>query len=388
MCFYRVMLTLFDFEVKSVLKKNMIFGKYRIPGRGFFVLSLALVMSLLTPDNARAELPSIASAGAGKVLDEVFRLFDTRTMTEDDLGAGAGDFNHLDVSVNVVEEDDGTFAGYKNLGVAHVDNHLNIREEADENSELVGKMTKNAGCEILSISGNWAHIKSGKVEGYCKTEFLYTGEEAIKVGMEAMTLMATVNTTTLFVRENPDKESAVMTMIPMGEEYEVLEGEDGDAWVKIAVDEDEGWISTEFIKMGEKLDQAMSLTELKYGQGISDVRVSLCNYAKQFLGNRYVWGGTSLTNGCDCSGYVQSLFRKYNVYLPRTSAAQSTVGTKIDPSQAQPGDLFFYAKYGRINHVALYIGGGMVINAASRRLGIRINSAYYRKPAVVRRVLD
>ncbi len=285
------------------------------------------------------------------------------------------------------QDQDGKIAGYVNIGVAHVDNHLNIRENPDENSDLVGKMTKDAGCEILEVSGNWAHIESGKVNGWCKTEFLYMGDEAKARAKEAMKLVATVQTTTLFVRDEPNTDSAVLTMIPIDEDYEIEE-QDGD-WLKIAVDDDEGWISADYVKISEQLDKAMNLTELKYGEGVSDVRVNLVNYAKQFIGNPYVWGGTSLTKGADCSGYVQSIYRKYGISLPRTSAAQSTVGKKISPSEAQPGDLFFYAKSrGRISHVGIYIGNGQIVNAHSRKTGIRINSAYYRTPAVVRRVLD
>ncbi|MBO5551596.1 MAG: C40 family peptidase, partial [Lachnospiraceae bacterium] len=157
--------------------------------------------------------------------------------------------------------------------------------------------------------------------------------------------------------------------------------------VKIQIDEDEGYVSSEFVKLSEQLDKAVTMKELRYGQGVSDVRVSLVNYSKQFLGNPYVWGGTSLTKGCDCSGYVMQIFRKYGYSLPRTSRQQATCGTKIKASEARPGDLFFYSKAGRINHVAIYIGNGQVINASNPKSGIKINNAYYRTPAAVRRII-
>ncbi len=282
---------------------------------------------------------------------------------------------------------DGTIAGYYNLGVAHVDNSLNIREKPDEKSKLVGKMNKNAGCEIMGSSGEWYHIRSGKVEGYVKSEFIYSGADAIKVALEKMVLMAHVRTTTLFVRAEANTDSAILTMVPIDEELEVLEGKASDDWVKIAIDEDQGWISTEFVSISEQLDKAATVQELKIGQGVSSVRVSLVNYSKQFLGNPYVWGGTSLTKGCDCSGYVQQIFRKFGISLPRTSRQQALCGTKVAASEARPGDLFFYSKYGTINHVAIYIGGGQVINASNPRSGIKISNAYYRTPAAVRRVL-
>jgi len=355
---------------------------------------LIIAFSFLTPGNAHAQNLSIVSAGAGAVLDDIatyFTTWDISEHSEEVLSAGeaAAEYNTVSSDISGIDQDnDGTIAGYKNLGIANVKDHLNIRKEPDENAELVGKMTKHAACEILDVSGNWAHISSGKVDGYCNTEFLYTGDKAKEVAEEEITLVATINTTTLFVRENPSKDAAIVTMVPIGEEYVVTEGDKDSEWLKIEIDEDQGYVSSEFVTLAEQLDKAMNLTELKYGEGISDVRVSLVNYAKQFIGNRYVWGGTSLTKGADCSGYVQSIFKKYGVYLPRTSAAQSTVGKKISPSDAQPGDLFFYARGGRIGHVGIYIGGGQIVNAHSRRTGIRIDNAYYRKPAVVRRVLD
>ncbi len=420
-----------------MLNRNF-YEKLKRKNRG--VVCTAIIAASITcsglaaPETAHAAEYTLVSAGAGSVMDtecteEILTLADNNVSeeisveegtsdevqteqsgdenndtdeksthaveTDEDLssklnaGAAAEDSlrEKADAIADFDQDQDGKIAGYVNIGVAHVDNHLNIREEADENSDLVGKMTKDAGCEILEVSGDWAKIESGKVKGWCKTEFLYMGDEAKARAKEVMKLVATVQTTTLYVRDEPTTDSAVLTMIPMDEEYEVEE-QDGE-WLKIAVDDDEGWISADYVKISEQLDKAMNLTELKYGEGVSDVRVNLVNYAKQFIGNPYVWGGTSLTHGADCSGYVQSIYRKYGISLPRTSAAQSTVGKKISASEAQPGDLFFYAKSGgRISHVGIYIGNGQIVNAHSRKTGIRINSAYYRTPAVVRRVLD
>ncbi len=353
--------------------------------------ALELASNITSEEISSEEISDEVVVDNGSEADTNTHAIETDEDLESKLNAGAGAEDDIREEAEVLAEydqdQDGKIAGYVNIGVAHVDNHLNIREEADEESDLVGKMTKDAGCEVLEVSGDWARIKSGKVEGWCKTEFLYMGEEAKKRAKEAMKLVAKVQTTTLYVRDEPTTESAVLTMIPIDEEYEVEE-QDGD-WLKIAVDDDEGWISADYVTISEQLDKAMNLTELKYGQGVSDVRVNLVNYAKQFIGNPYVWGGTSLTKGADCSGYVQAIYRKYGISLPRTSAAQSTVGKKISASEAQPGDLFFYAKSGgRISHVGIYIGNGQIVNAHSRKTGIRINSAYYRTPAIVRRVLD
>ena len=110
------------------------------------------------------------------------------------------------------------------------------------------------------------------------------------------------------------------------------------------------------------------------------------SYATQFVGNPYVWGGTSLTRGADCSGFVMSVFANYGISLPHSSRAQANCGTKISASDAQPGDLFFYGNGSSINHVAIYIGGGRVVHASSPKSGIKISGAYYRTPVKVVRV--
>lgn len=277
--------------------------------------------------------------------------------------------------------------GYTNLGIAQVDNHLNVRDKAGEDGELVGKMTKNAACEILSIEGDWAHIKSGKVEGYVHTDYLLTGEEAKKKAEEVVYTVARVNTQTLKVREEPSTDCPVITLVAQDERLEVVE-QKPEGWAKIMLDDEEAYVSTDYCIIEQELDTAVTMKELMYGGGISNTRIDLCQYAKQFVGNPYVWGGTSLTNGADCSGFVQSVFKHFGVSLPRTSREQANVGTKISLADAQPGDLIFYAKGGTINHVALYIGNGQVVHASSPKTGIRVSNATYRTPATVKRVLS
>lgn len=286
----------------------------------------------------------------------------------------------------VEEEQPQNHWGYTNLGIAHVENHLNIRQEPGEDGKLVGKLPKDAACEILGIENGWAHIKSGKVEGYCSTDYLYMGSEAIRRGQEVASMIAIVNTQTLKVREEPNTESVVITLIPQEEELEVVEVMD-NGWVKFLLDDEEAYVSGEFVDVEERLEKAVTLTELLYGQGVSDVRVDLVQYAKQFVGNPYVWGGTSLTNGADCSGFTLSIYKKYNVSLPHHAASQAQLGSKVSMSEIQPGDLVFYAKNGSINHVAIYIGNGQVIHASSPKTGIKISSVNYRTPACARRYL-
>lgn len=114
---------------------------------------------------------------------------------------------------------------------------------------------------------------------------------------------------------------------------------------------------------------------------------AIASYGLKFVGNPYVYGGSSLTHGTDCSGFTMSVFKKFGISLPRTSGAQSRVGKKISPSSARAGDLIFYASGGRVNHVALCIGGGRVVHASNPRVGITTSNLYYRTPYCARRVL-
>lgn len=276
--------------------------------------------------------------------------------------------------------------GYTNLGIANVDNNLNIRAVAAEDGKLVGKLPKNAACEVLDSDGIWAHIKSGKVEGYVSMEFLLTGIPAKRRAEELAVTMARVTTDSLKVRAQASTESEVITLVPNGEELEVADVE-GD-WVRVYLDDEEVFVSADYVSVSSELNTAITMTELLYGQGVSNVRVDICQYAKEFLGNPYVWGGTSLTKGADCSGFVLSVFKKYGVSLPHSSVAQSNSGTTIKVSEAQPGDLIFYGNGKSINHVAIYIGGGQVIHASNPKTGIRISNVSYRSPVKAVRILQ
>ena len=275
--------------------------------------------------------------------------------------------------------------GYTNLGIAHVDNNLNIRAVAAEDGKLVGKLPKDAACEVLDDDGTWAHIKSGKVEGYVSLEYLFTGIPAKRRAEELATTVARVNADGLKVRAEANTDSEVITLVAGGEELEVAAVE-GD-WVKVYLDDQEVFVSADYVEVTSELGTAITMTELLYGQGVSDIRVDICQYAKEFLGNPYVWGGTSLTKGADCSGYVLSVFKKYGVSLPHSSVAQAKCGTTIKVSEAKPGDLIFYGNGKSINHVAICIGNGQVIHASSPKTGIKISNISYRSPIKAVRIL-
>ena len=148
------------------------------------------------------------------------------------------------------------------------------------------------------------------------------------------------------------------------------------------------YVFGEYVEVSEDLDTALTITEVLYGEGVSDVRVELCEYAKQFVGNPYVWGGTSLTKGADCSGFVLSVFAKFGVELPHYSVSQSQEGTKVAIEDVLPGDLIFYSNGKQINHVAIYIGNGQVVHASSPKTGIKISKYNYRTPVKYVRILQ
>ncbi len=312
--------------------------------------------------------------------------------TEDMLTAGVGDLYHSPLSkveyVEIAKKAEGALWGYTHLGICNVEeNNLNIRQEPSEDGKLVGKLPKNAACEIKGSENGWAYIASGKVEGYVKEEYLLTGFDAKMKGEELATAIAVSTADALNIREMPSLDAEVVTQVASGESLDIVEIQD-DGWIKVYLDDEEVFVSADYVDVKSDLETAITMTELMYGQGVSDVRVDLCQYAKQFLGNPYVWGGTSLTKGADCSGFVLSVFAKYGVSLPHSSRAQSKMGTAINASQLQPGDLVFYAKGGVVNHVALYIGGGQVIHASSPKTGIKISSYNYRTPYKMVRILQ
>ena len=265
-------------------------------------LSLGVPSSALAAENGGVAVPS---AGVGQILE-----------------ANVAEEEYLAAAEEAKNERKAIY-GFSNLGIANVSNYLNVREEPSEDGKLVGKMSKNSGCEVMDISDGWAYIKSGKVTGYVKAEFLLTGKEARARADEVATDMAVCNSGGLRVREEPSTESPVITLVAEGEELEVVEQLDG--WVKIMLDDEEAYVSAEYVNIAKKLERAVTQTELIYGKGVSDVRVDLVNYAKQFLGNPYVWGGTSLTNGADCSGFVQSVFKNYGVSYARTVTPKTRI---------------------------------------------------------------
>lgn len=276
--------------------------------------------------------------------------------------------------------------GYTNLGMSVISSgNLNIRQEASTDSEVVGILTNHNACELLEDAGDWYKVTSGKVTGYVSKQYLVTGDEAESIAEQEIKTVATVNTETLNVRAEKSTEAEVLSQVGNSEAFTVNSVADG--WVEISVDDSVGYISQDYVTLAQALPTAKTIEQVKYGDGVSDVRASVVSYALQFVGNRYVWGGTSLENGIDCSGFTMRILGKYGVSLPHSSKAQPSCGTKISASDAKPGDLFFYGSGRSISHVAIYIGNGQIVHASNKRDGIKVSNAYYRNPICVTRYL-
>lgn len=276
--------------------------------------------------------------------------------------------------------------GYTNLGMSVISSgNLNIRQEASTDSEVVGILTNHNACELLEDAGDWYKVTSGKVTGYVSKQYLVTGDEAESIAEQEIKTVATVNTETLNVRAEKSTEAAVLSQVGNSEAFTVNSVADG--WVEISVDDSVGYISQDYVTLAQALPTAKTIEQVKYGDGVSDVRASVVSYALQFVGNRYVWGGTSLENGIDCSGFTMRILGKYGISLPHSSRAQPSYGTKISASEAKPGDLFFYGSGRSISHVAIYIGNGQIVHASNKRDGIKVSNAYYRNPICVARYL-
>ena len=286
-------------------------------------------------------------------------------------------------------EDIAKRCGYTNLGMSVVtEGNLNIRETPATDGKIVGKMTNHNACQINSVEGEWTNITSGEVTGYVMSSYLLTGEEALKTAGDEIRRVALSQTDGLRVRTSPGTDSGIIAVVATGEALTLAEEEIKDGWICVDGDDQIGYVSSEFATVTEYLPTAKTITEFKYGSGVSDVRAEVVEYATQFVGNRYVWGGTSLTNGVDCSGFTMQVFAKYGISLPHSSKAQPSYGTKIDASEAQPGDLFFYGSGRSINHVAIYMGDGQIVHASNKKDGIKISNAFYRSPVCVVRYFD
>ena len=287
---------------------------------------------------------------------------------------------------------------YDHLGVSLASDYINVRSSPKEDgiNNIVGKFPGYAGCNILGEEDGWYKIKSGPVTGYVRKDLIATGDTAQNLAVQHAQVMAIVNTESLNVRSEASTDSKAWTAVTSGQRYNVLNQLDG--WVQLELDagdddgEDQGaFVSTRDnnVTVQYALQEAIEYyPAVEAANAAMAFRNKIVNFACQFVGNRYVWGGTSLTHGCDCSGFTQSVLKNFGISVPRVSRDQARTGSKVTSATMRPGDLIFYAnRSGTINHVGMYIGNGQVVNAASTRSGIRIYRWNYRTPVAIRNVI-
>ena len=236
---------------------------------------------------------------------------------------------------------------YSDMAFANVQSFLYIRSEPTTDSEWVGKLYPDYAAKITGPVGEWTAVESGDVTGYVKTEYILTGAEAQTYAENLVT-----------EAQQEGKEEAEAFTYAVSRKSE-------EAQMTQEVQEN--------VQQTETTE--VSAQPASNGQAIVD-------YACQFIGNPYVWGGTSLTDGADCSGFVQSVFAHFGISLPRTTYDQINAGVEVSYDQAMPGDLICYD-----GHIGIYIGNGQIVNAQNPEQGIGISPATYTTILSVRRIV-
>lgn len=366
------------------------------------------------------------AAGFSKMLSQC--LIDTDKVAEAQAAEAAAQSEEA-AEEQVSENDVPVVASeYADIAIAQVDNYVNVRAEANTDSEVLGKLYNNSAATVLETTDDgWYKINSGSVTGYVKAEYVVTGDE--ELARRVSTRYATVTTTTLYVRTEPSTESSILTMLGEGDDFVVVDDSMKDTgWVIVTTEEGDGYVSTEYVNLWTDFVKAESKAEeearlakeeaerqaaaaaaeaakkkasrsSKSSSGSSTSTSSsagssgsysapsgsdgqaVANYACQFIGNPYVYGGSSLTNGTDCSGFVMSVYAAFGIGLPHSSSGQRSCGYEVSLSEAQPGDIVCYS-----GHVGIYVGNNTIVHASTPSSGIKYSTATYRSVLSVRRI--
>lgn len=311
----------------------------------------------------------------------------------------------------IPEEPTCEYPEWQNSVVANVEGSLRVRAEASTDSDIVGKLYPYAVATILEAGEEWTKVESGNVTGYVANEYLMFGDEAGAYITENYSYCATVEVPALNVRQEQSTESACIGSVTGGMELEVLS--ESEEWVEIRYsDEVTGYVAKEYVNVGWNYPEAMTVEEeqemikallasqasVQRQSANSETAVipvvntsaeglalgqEIANYACQFVGNPYVYGGSSLTNGTDCSGFTMSVYAQFGYSLSHSSGVQMGQGTAVALDAVQPGDIICYS-----GHVGLYIGGGQIVHASTESTGIIISNMYYTSPIGARRIVQ
>lgn len=350
----------------------------------------------------------LPSGGIGATLSEGVTLDNIQENTENSNVEIATMIEPLEVAsceepvLAVVETADEEF---ENVVVAKVKDYVKVRSEASERSAVIGKFYENAVGLVLTEENGWYQIQSGNVIGYVKKEYCITGKEAQALASELGNRMAQVLCERLVVRYGASEDAEIMGMVAMGDAL-IVTGET-EGWVRVDVEEGFGWISKDYVRVytdyirAETTEEEQKRLEKEAEDrekariaaakmaiftvektDETEMGIAVAKYAIQFIGNPYVWGGESLTEGVDCSGFVMKVYEHFGVELPHSSAADRHQGYAVKGLEnALPGDLICYS-----GHVALYIGDGQIVHAASEKSGIKVSKADYRQILAIRRI--
>ncbi len=333
--------------------------------------------------------------------------------------------NAEQVSDNCVSEEETYEEEYSNFAIADVDHYVNVRNQPTTEGEIIGKMYDGSVAEILTVvegeGGDWFQITSGNAEGYIKAEYFIYGEDAAAVMDEYVSIYAEVIADRLNVRAGQSIDEKRIGYIDKGEKVKVTEncGE----WIRVQYTEQkEGYVSAEYVMLLEEYKYAKTLeeeqielsakTEREKRENISSqempevienvelpaetytsneqLRKAVVDHAMQYVGNRYVSGGSSLAGGTDCSGFTCFVYADFGYSISRTPSGQfSGSGRSIDYSAIQPGDIICYSSNGKsCTHVGLYIGNGQIVHAANSRRGVVVQNADYDTIIGIKNVID
>lgn len=273
---------------------------------------------------------------------------------------------------------------YSKMGIVECPKFLNIRQQPTTESAIVGIIPNGGVVEVKRTGDLWHAVKSGDISGYVLKEYLVTGAKAESLAEQCSIKKIRFNSIgSIYAAKN--KSSKVWDRPITGSTYNVIE-DTGD-WVTIDLDSAIGYISKdEDITYYMGLETAMPYYNVS---NVSEQRKDVIKYAMQFLGKPYVWGGNDPNTGADCSGFVRYCYwHSAEVWLPRVSYEQCNVGELRTSMEMLPGDLIYYANQeGTVGHVAMYIGNGTILHAASKASGVKLSQWNYRTPKYIRSVL-